>query len=58
MEKRKNLQISLFGHDFIFKSLHPLFDAWSLLLIHVWFTLSEGPKSFKFSFLINLSMEV
>ena len=28
------------------KSAHTFFGAWSFLLIHVWFTPSERPKSF------------
>ena len=28
------------------KSTHSLFGAWSFLLVHIWFTHSEGPKDF------------
>ena len=31
---------------YIKKSAHSLCDAWSFLLVHIWFTLSEGPKGF------------
>jgi hypothetical protein len=36
---------ALFGHT-LKKSAHSHFGAWSFLLVHVWFTPSEGPKGF------------
>jgi hypothetical protein len=40
-----SLKIAFLGH--ILKiSTHSLFGAWSFLLVHIWFTPSEGPKSF------------
>ena len=27
-------------------STHSLYGAWSFILVHIWFTLSEGPKGF------------
>ena len=39
------LKTALFGH-ILKKSSHSLLHAWSLLLIHIWLTPSEGPKSF------------
>jgi hypothetical protein len=36
---------ALFGH-MLKKSAHSFFGAWSFLLVHVWFTPSEGPKGF------------
>jgi hypothetical protein len=44
---KKTLKISLVGH-ILKKSTHPLLDAWSLLLIYVQFTPTQGPKAFKF----------
>jgi hypothetical protein len=40
----------LFGHILQKKSTHPLFGAWSLLVIHVRFTPSKGSKGFKNAF--------
>jgi hypothetical protein len=40
------------------KSAHPLFGACSLLLVHVWFTPCQGPKSFQNMFFRNWNMEV
>jgi hypothetical protein len=34
-----------FGH-ILKKIAHLLFGAWSLLLLHIWFTPSEGPTDF------------
>ena len=39
----KNFQISLFGH-MLKKVTQAFFGAWSLLLVHVWFTSSEGSQ--------------
>ena len=39
----KNFQISLFGH-MLKKVTEAFFGAWSLLLVHVWFTSSEGSQ--------------
>ena len=39
------LKAALFDH-ILLKLAHPLFDAWSFLLVHVWFTPSEKPKGF------------
>jgi hypothetical protein len=57
-EKIKN-KIVLFGHPcFVLKQTHSLFPAWSLLLVHIQLTPSEGPKGFKnFASLRNLIME-
>jgi hypothetical protein len=41
----KILELSFLGY--VKESSHPLFGAWSLLLVHVWFTHSEGPNGFK-----------
>ena len=43
---KKIPKIVIFGHVLI-KSAHPLSGAWSLLLTHVEFTPSQGPKGFK-----------
>ena len=39
----KNFKISLFGH-MLKKVTEAFFGAWSLLLVHVWFTSSEGSQ--------------
>ena len=36
---------AFFGH-ILKKSAHSLFGAWFFLLVHIWFTPSEGPKGF------------
>ena len=38
------LKTTRFGH-ILKKSVHPFFGAW-VLLVHIWFTSSEGPKGF------------
>ena len=35
---------------YIKKSAHSFFDAWSFLLVLIWFTPSEGPKGFIYYF--------
>ena len=35
---------TFFGHILLKKLAHSLFGAWSLLLVHIQFTPSEGPK--------------
>jgi len=39
-------KIALFGHMLKKKSAHSLFGAWSFLLVHIWFTPSEGSTYF------------
>ena len=39
------IKTTLFGHGFK-DSTYLLFGAWSFLLVHIWFTPSEGPKGF------------
>ena len=41
---KNNPKITLFGIICKQKSPHPLFGAWSLLLVHVWFTPSQGAQ--------------
>ena len=36
---------------------HPLFDAWSLVLVHVQLHVVKGPRTLKFASFINLTME-
>ena len=43
---KKNLKTTLFGH-ILRKSTHSFLGAWSLLLVHVWFTSSERPKALR-----------
>ena len=53
---KKIPKTTLFGHKF--KQLkYPLFGAWSLLMVHIWFTPSKGPKGFKNVFFRNWTME-
>ena len=40
------LKTTLFGHMLKNKSAHSFVGAWSFLLIHIWFTPSEGLKDF------------
>ena len=54
---KKILKTTLFEH-ILKKTAHPLFGAWSLLLVHVWFTPSQGFKGFKNAFSRNEIMEV
>ena len=53
-----NSQTTIFGH--ISKKLaHPFFfGAWSFLLVHIWFTPSQGPKGFKNAIIQIRTMEV
>ena len=44
--KKKNIQTTLFGH-ILKKSTHPLFGVWSLLVVHIRFKPTEGPKGVK-----------
>ena len=46
-KKEKNPQRTLFWTNIKKKIAHPLFGAWSLLLVHIWYTPSEWPKGFK-----------
>jgi hypothetical protein len=48
---------ALFGHV-LKKSTHSLFSAWAIFLVHICFTLREGPKAFKTKFLRSRTMEV
>ena len=43
---------------YIKKLTHSLFGAWLFLLVHIQFTPSEGPKTFKTNFLRSPTMEV
>ena len=55
------LESTLFGHIKKIKKLKIntfTFGAWSLLLVHIWFTPSEGSKAFVNIFLKNLDHEV
>ena len=36
----------LFWGIYLKKSIHSFFGAWSILLVHIWFIPSEGPKGF------------
>ena len=46
---KENPKTGLFGY--ILKNQHvQLLGAWSLLLVHIWFTPSQGPKDFKHAF--------
>ena len=47
VKHEENSQKFLFGHILKKRSIYTLFGAWSLLLIHVQFTPSQGPKAFK-----------
>ena len=47
VEHGKDSKIVVFGHVLFLKIAHLHFGAWSLLLVHVRFTHSEGPKDFK-----------
>ena len=51
------LKPTLFGQIFN-KSTHPLFDTWSLLLVHVWFTPGKGPKGFENAYFRNRTIKV
>ena len=51
------LNIVLFGYK-LKNSTHSLLGAWSFLVVHVWFTPSEGPKGFVNLFLRNWTIKV
>ena len=46
MVQLKLFSIVLLLNIYSKKSTHLLFGAWSFLLVHIWFTPSEGPKGF------------
>ena len=48
---KKNSQDCPFWTCFLTKSTHSLLSAWSLLLVHIWFTPSQGPKGLTMQFL-------
>ena len=49
--KRKDIsKLPFLGENITKKSAHPFFGAWLLLLVHVRFTPSQGPKGPKFFF--------
>ena len=59
--ERPNLELfqtDILGHVLI-KPAHSFLGAWSLLLVHIWFTHSEAPEGFVNCFLLrNWTMEV
>ena len=57
---KKNLKTAFFQHILERKkSTHPIFGAWSPLLVHVWFTPSQGPKGFlKYMSFRNETMKI
>ena len=50
VKHEETLQNCPFWHTFKQTLTYPLFGAWSLLLVHVRFTLRQGPKYFKNAF--------
>jgi hypothetical protein len=50
-EDKKMVKLDFFFQNYLYghiskKSTHSLFGAWSFLLVHIWFTPSEGCKIF------------